>query len=340
MSWDKTVRLWNVKTGAHLRTLTGYTGRVHSVAFSPNGRTLASTGADKIIRLWDPAKGTHKHDLIGHTAEVHSVSFSPDGRTLASGGWDATIRLWDPATGTHKQTLRRRTDRFSSVAFTPDGQILVSVSGREIRLWDPSTGRPTETLTGRHTDGVSSISFSPDGQALASGSTDTTIHLWEIPSGKYKRALMGHTGSISSVSFSPDGKTLASRSGTEIRLWDLSAGIFNTVNEFSNRGKRKGFIWGIGIGTGTTSYTQSLVEYWGSAYEGPALTERGRESAFVTNFRIGHAFSEQVLLYYTSRVTWLPFLSSVGRNSDFRQLSLVGEVSNLAGQMKKTALCK
>ena len=173
VSWDKTVRLWNVKTGAHLRTLTGYTGRVHSVAFSPNGRTLASTGADKIIRLWDPAKGTHKHDLIGHTAEVHSVSFSPDGRTLASGGWDATIRLWDPATGTHKQTLRRRTDRFSNVAFTPDGQILVSVSGREIRLWD------------------------------------------------------------------------------------LSAGIFNTeTNEFSNRGKRKGFIWGIGIGTGTTSYTQ------------------------------------------------------------------------------------
>ena len=78
------------------------------------------------------------------------------------------------------------------------------------------------------------------------------------------------------------------------------------TSEFSNRGRREGFICGIGFGTGMASYTQSFVEYWGQAYEGPRLEARGRESAFVTNFRIGHGLTDRVLVYYMNRVTWLP----------------------------------
>ncbi len=90
-------------------------------------------------------------------------------------------------------------------------------------------------------------------------------------------------------------------------MWDLiSITLKAEASASGNSGKREGFIWGIGVGTGMANYTQSLVEYWGNAYEGPWVEGRGTESAFVTKFRAEHGFSERVLLYYTSRVTWLP----------------------------------
>ena len=100
-----TVRLWNTVTGEHKRTLTGHTSRVLSVAFSPDGQTLASGSLDDTVRLWDAVTGKHKRTLIGHTSSVYSVLFGPDGRTLASGSNDKTIRLWDAVTGGHKHAL-------------------------------------------------------------------------------------------------------------------------------------------------------------------------------------------------------------------------------------------
>ena len=94
-----TIRLWDAVTGAHKRTLTGHTWHVNSVAFSPDGRTMASGSWDSTICLWNAVTGVHKRTLTGHTWHVNSVAFSPDGRTLASGSDDTTIRLWDAVTG-------------------------------------------------------------------------------------------------------------------------------------------------------------------------------------------------------------------------------------------------
>ena len=302
----KEIRLWNVKTGRYKQTLEGHTAFVWSVAFSPDGKTLASASRDKTIRLWDVEMGTLKHTLRAHTDEVLSVSFSPEGKMLASGGWDATLRLWDVKTGKLKRILKGHTAALNSVSFSPDGKMLASVSKKDIRLHDVETGKLKRTLKG-HTATLKSVAFSPDGETLASAGWDKTIGLWDTETGALKRVIEGHTKNISSVAFSPDGKTLASASEREIRLWNLSTIVYSArARAFSKRADREGFIWGIGIGTGMASYTQSLVEYWGDAYEGPRLEARGTESAFITNFRIGHGLTDQILFYYTSRIAWIP----------------------------------
>ena len=211
---------------AQLKTiLEGHTDLVWSVAFSPNGQTLASGSQDRTIRLWNPNNGNLKRTLTGHRDAVNSVAFSPDGRTLASGSWDGTIRLWNPNNGNLKRTLTGHTNGISSVAFSPDGQTLASASGDQtIRLWNPNNGKHIRTLTG-HTNIVDSVAFSPDGRTLASGSRDQTIRLWNPNNGNLKRTLIGHTGDITRIVFSPDGRTLASGSRDDtVRLWNPNNG--------------------------------------------------------------------------------------------------------------------
>jgi hypothetical protein len=149
------------------------------VAFSPDGRLLASGSLDATIKLWEVASGREVRTLSGHTGGVTSVAFSPDGRLLASGSLDATIKLWEVASGREVRTLSGHTGGVTSVAFSPDGRLLASGSGdRTIKLWEVTSGSLVRTLTG-HTDWVYSVAFSPDGRLLASGSGDTTITLWE-----------------------------------------------------------------------------------------------------------------------------------------------------------------
>ncbi|KAK5651140.1 hypothetical protein OQA88_13234 [Cercophora sp. LCS_1] len=130
--WEK--RLSFIKSAAGIRdrwsayqqTLEGHRDSVRAVAFSPDGKTLASGSDDRTIRLWDTATGTHQQTLEGHSGSVWAVAFSPDGKTLASGSDDETIRLWDAATGTHQQTLQGHSGHVTAVAFSPDGKTLAS----------------------------------------------------------------------------------------------------------------------------------------------------------------------------------------------------------------------
>jgi WD domain, G-beta repeat len=207
--------------------LTGHTDQVLSVAFSPDGKTLASGSADHAVRLWDVATGDPIGDpLTGHTGRVWSVAFSPDGKTLASGSDDATVRLWDVATGRPiGSPLIDDIGGVLSVAFSRDGKTLASGGDdRTVRLWDVATGRPIgDPLTG-HTGPVYSVAFSRDGKTLASSSLDATVRLWDVATGRpIGSPLTGHTGRVWSVAFSPDGKTLASSSDDDtVRLWNVA----------------------------------------------------------------------------------------------------------------------
>ena len=208
-----------------LRTLTGHTSSVFSVAFSPDGQTVASGSDDKTIKLWNVATGQEVRTLTGHTASVFSVAFSPDGQTVASGSDDKTIELWNVATGQEVRTLTGHTASVFSVAFSPDGQTVASGSDdKTIELWNVATGEAVRTLTG-HTDAVESVAFSPDGQIVASGSEDKTIKIWDVAKDQKVRTLKGHKDYVASVAFSPDGQTLASGSadGT-IELWNVATG--------------------------------------------------------------------------------------------------------------------
>ncbi|MBI4615485.1 MAG: protein kinase [Planctomycetes bacterium] len=161
------------------RRLSGHEAAISVVAWSPDGKRLASGSYDNTIRLRDGETGRAIATLEGHRDDVNSIAFSPDGKRLASGSDDNTVRLWDGETGRAIATLEGHGDIVWSVAFSPDGKILASGSNdKTVRLWDGETGRSVATLGG-HAGWVTSVAFSPDGNRLASGSYDNTVRLWD-----------------------------------------------------------------------------------------------------------------------------------------------------------------
>jgi WD40 repeat protein len=174
--------LWDMAKGKITASLPGHTASIDSVAFSPDGKSVASGSSDQTIRLWDMATGKHTAILKGHTSSIKSVAFSPDGKTLASGSHDTTVRLWETATGKEIRVLDAHHSSVTSLAFSPDGQTLASGSSdNTIELWDVGTGKSTATLGGRKEPfgDVRSVAFSPDGKTLAAANGGT-ITAWDV----------------------------------------------------------------------------------------------------------------------------------------------------------------
>ena len=195
--FDGTIRLWDLPSGEEKRVLKGHTFEVRSVAFSPDGRTLASAGGSYQRReepgeakLWDLSQGRVRHELVGHTGMVWSIAFSPDGATLATGSWDKTARLWDASTGRTRSVLEGHTGPIRCVAFSPWANFILRMS--------PMSGL---------------------GPTLATGSLDGDVKFWhnapEQPhDGKAWSTYHASEFGVSCIAYSPTGPTLA------ISPWD------------------------------------------------------------------------------------------------------------------------
>ncbi len=231
-SGDKTVRLFDARSGVLLRTLQGHTANVLSVAFSPDSKTLASCGDDNALRLWESVTGRQ----IGPAMTGrYAVAFSPDGRTIAASNADSdhTVRIWDVST--HRQIcdpLRHEGDVFA-LAYAPDGRSLATGGAEmdgakgglqhDLRIWDLQN-RTSRRIFG-HRDRIFGIAYARDGKRIATAGEDHTAQIWDVAAGKSVLTLYGHTNAVASVAFSPDGKTVATGGWDNTsRIWDAATG--------------------------------------------------------------------------------------------------------------------
>ncbi|MEM9091028.1 MAG: TIR domain-containing protein [Cyanobacteria bacterium P01_F01_bin.53] len=224
-SYDKTVRLWDVKSGQALKVFEGHTDRVWSVAFSPDGSRALSASYDNTVRLWDVRSGQALKVFHGHTSGVWSIVFSPDGSRALSASEDNTMRLWDIDSGKTLRVFQGHASSVYSVAFSPDNAHALSASeDKTVRLWNINSGKTLRVFQG-HTDSIWDIAFSSDGKRILSASEDKTVRLWNTDSGQALRVFDEHTDRVRSITFSPDGKRALSASNDKtVRLWDVQSG--------------------------------------------------------------------------------------------------------------------
>ena len=236
---DKTIRIWNVKTGRTTQILRGQitegeTGKIYSIALSPNGRLLAAAGDTEVakgsghpIRLYDLRTGRIIGLLKGHGGAVLSLDFSKDGKYLASGGMDGTAILWDIKQRTRLLRLKGHVGDVNVVRFASNDRHLVTGGDdKTVRLWRASDGRALAILR-KHKDVVRDISVSPGGTMFVSGAVDGLIHLWRSDNGRLIKSFGDKRFEVTSLTFARDGKSILSGSGSSPYhsfLWNLKSG--------------------------------------------------------------------------------------------------------------------
>ncbi|HEX3659088.1 MAG TPA: WD40 repeat domain-containing protein [Pirellulales bacterium] len=241
VSYDKTIRIWDLQTGEPLRVLRppidrGGHGVLASASLHPDGDLLAVSGYralspiyDHRIRLISLASGETVRLLKGHFYSVDEIAFSPDGKRLASASMDSTARIWDVETGETQHVLKGHTNILYRVAWSADGKRVVTASADgTARIWNTSTGA-TEVVLPGHQGQVRAAAWSPDGRTVATGCDDLTVRLFE-PDGKLRYSWPARPNQITSMSFSPDSSRLLYTYSSNGANVPLGAGVLSLVD--------------------------------------------------------------------------------------------------------------
>ncbi|KAI0937984.1 hypothetical protein AcV7_003303 [Taiwanofungus camphoratus] len=216
-------------------------GGICALAYSPDGRYIASGFEDSTIIIWDPVTRQRRSTLQDHFDTVCSLAFSPDSTRLVSGSRDKRLIIWDVASGQRVNILEGHQGFVDSVAYSPDGNTIASASvDFTVRLWDAHTGI-VRSVSGGHNAMVMLVTFSPDGRRLVSASADCIVRVWNTSDDTQTAILDGHQGVIYSIAFSPDGRRIVTGSDdATCRIWSAETG-----EEFATLREHMGSVWAV-----------------------------------------------------------------------------------------------
>ncbi|HRI66557.1 MAG TPA: WD40 repeat domain-containing protein [Polyangium sp.] len=225
VSVEGLVKFEDIDKETKIIVLEGFMKGTTALAYSPNGKVLATGGHGRGAQIWNASNGKLVRELPGKTT---AIAYSPDGQFLAL-GYSDTVQLWDTTANEVVADLQTKSDVITALAYSPDGQTLaVGVDHlgvlHKVRLWSPVTRKLTRTLE-EHTSYHNSTKYSPNGETIASGFFEGTVRVWNVAAGQYGHTFYGHSEGIQALAYSPDGKTIASGSSDKtVRLWDVERG--------------------------------------------------------------------------------------------------------------------
>lgn len=270
------IKLWDVPTARERASLRGHAGPVFAVAFSQDGKTLASGGEEKSIIIWSIAGVERRINLPGHAKEVNSVAFAPDGRTLLTASDDQTARLWDVSEGRELASIQDHNGPIKAVAFATDGRRFATGAGDKlIKLWDTKTRRVLATLQD-HRATMRAVVFSPDGKTLASTAGEIErkaqpgeVKLWDLETFRERANLKGHGNCVRSAAFSPNGALLATGSDDKtVKLWDVASGrCLRTIEQLPYEARSVAFspdgaVLAIACGGVWDAHLPGVIQLW------------------------------------------------------------------------------
>lgn len=248
-SKDKTVRIWDAKTGKNIFTLNGHSQDVTCVCFSPDGSQVVSGSEDKTIRIWDAKTGKNIQTFIAHDDYITAIDFSQDGNYIATGSKDNSIKIWNSSNGKLVHKLEGHSANILDLNFSPNSKQIVSCSASngflgQIKVWDLTSGKEVYSVKGdaRRTvraianqlqGDINTVRFSPDGKQFASAGANMTINLWDLASGALIQTFdcdllrtdgPGHVNPVRSLAFSPSVRVAVSNCKNSIKFWNARSG--------------------------------------------------------------------------------------------------------------------